>query len=345
MSDTELILVTGASGFIAQHVILALLERGYAVRGTVRDLKHAQDVLNVLETQSPVARSRVTIVAADLEQDAGWEEAMLGISAVMHVASPIPLEQPDDPDILVAPARDGALRVLRAAKAGGITKVVMTSSVVAVAEGHGKDRGHGRTFTEADWTDPDGPHVNPYARSKAIAERAAWDYVNGEGCGMALTTILPGLVLGPVLSADFGVSPELIRRMLAGGLPGSPPIGFSLVDVRDVAALEVAALESEAANGERFICTNDFVWMADLAKTLRDACPTHRSKIPHRSVPGVILRVMGIFDRAARSLIPDLGRRVDFHHDKAERILGWEPRSGREAAIATAHSMIKLKIV
>jgi dihydroflavonol-4-reductase len=345
MSGTRLILVTGASGFIAQHVILKLLERGYDVRGTVRDLKRAEDVLNVLQTQSPVARSRVTIVAADLEQDAGWDEAMLGVSAVMHVASPIPLEQPDDPDIFVAPARDGALRVLRAAKAAGITKVVMTSSVVAVAEGHGKDRGHGRTFTEADWTDPDGPHVNPYARSKAIAERAAWDYVNDEGRGMALTTILPGLVLGPVFSADFGVSPELIRRMLAGSVPGSPPIGFSIVDVRDVAAMEVAALESDAANGERFICTNDFVWMADLAATLRDACPSHRSKIPRFAIPGFVLRAIGLFDRAARGLVPDLGRTLDIRHDKAKRILGWAPRSGREAAVATAQSMIRLRIV
>jgi nucleoside-diphosphate-sugar epimerase len=177
MTANKTILVTGASGFIAQHVILALLDRGYDIRGTVRDLKRAEDVLKVLQTEVQTARSRVAIVAADLEQDAGWDAAMQGVSAVMHVASPIPLEQPDDPDSLVAPARDGALRVLRAARAAGVPKVVMTSSVVAVAEGHGKDRGRGRTFTEADWTDPDGPHVNPYARSKVIAERAAWDYV------------------------------------------------------------------------------------------------------------------------------------------------------------------------
>ncbi len=343
MSARPLILVTGASGFIAQHVILDLLRSGYDVRGTLRSLARADEVLGVLKRSAPEADGRLSFVETNLESDAGWNAAAAGVAAVMHVASPIPLEQPKDKDALVGPARDGALRVLRAARDEGVRRVVMTASIASVVDGHGAS--NGRVFTEADWTVPDGRGVTPYARSKTLAERAAWDFVAREGSHLSLTTILPGLVFGPVLSADYGVSPEVIRRLLAGEVPGAPRIGWSIVDVRDVARMHVLALESDAAQGERFVCTNDFLWMADIAAVLREACPTHAKKVPKNTVPDFVLKLMGLRDPVVRSLVAELGRTVTVSHDKAARLLGWTPLSAREATAATGRSMVELALV
>lgn len=344
MSSKGSVLVTGASGFIAQHVILALHRAGWLVRGTVRDRGRAPETAKALDRAEAGAGSAAEWAVANLDSDAGWDTAMRGIDAVMHVASPIPVAQPKDRDAFVATARDGALRVLRAAAASGtVRKVVMTSSVAAVSDGLGEMRGH--VFTEEDWSNPEGPGISPYARSKTIAERAVWAFMAEERPSFALTTVLPGLVLGPVISKDYGVSPEVIRRLLAGEVPGTPRLGWSVVDVRDVADLHLLALASAVTDGERLIATNDFLWMSDMADALREACPERAARLPKRAIPDFALRMLGLFDPAIRGLIPDIGRVSEYSHAKAARLVGWAPRSGRDATRATGCSLIEQGVV
>ncbi len=342
-ADKGLVLVTGASGFIAQHVILALHSAGWNIRGTLRDLGRTAEVRDVLEKAQAGAGKGVQWVSTDLNFDAGWDDAARDVDAIMHVASPIPIVQPKNRDAFVATARDGALRVLRAARdSGSVRKVVMTSSVAAVCDGLGPMPGH--AFTETNWSKPEGPNISPYARSKTIAERAAWAFMDLEKPSFALTTVLPGLVLGPVLAKDFGVSPEIVRRLLAGEIPGMPRLGWSVVDVRDVADLHLRALEESATDGERLIATSDFLWMADMATALREACPERAAKLPKRNIPDFVVRLMGVFDPAVRGLAPDLGRQVDCSFAKAAKLVNWSPRSGREATKATGRSLIELAI-
>lgn len=344
MANQKRALVTGVTGFIAQHVTVQLLSEGWEVRGTLRDPSRSEEVLTALKPSVPDALNRLSFARATLESAAGWAEAMMGVDAVLHVASPIPLTQPKDPMELIRPARDGALRVLTAAKAANVAKVVMTSSIAAIADGHGPQPSN-RVFTESDWSNPDGPNISPYARSKTIAERAAWDFVAKEKPGYAFATVNPGLVLGPVLSKAFGVSPEIVRRLMEGEVPGLPRLGWETVDVRDVASLHLLALNSPKADGQRFIASSEFVWMAEMAEAIRKALPERAKKVPARKIPDFALRFMGLFDPAVRDVARDLGRKVTVSHKKAEDLLGWTPRSAREATIATAESMVRHGVV
>lgn len=337
MADT--VLVTGASGFIATHCILALLDKGYSVRGTIRDAARG-GALKSLLTKHDQRAAGVSLMRADLNSDEGWAEALAGCRFVLHIASPNPLLEPRDRDALVAPAREGALRVLRAAKEAGVSRVVLTSSIVAIT---GVRHAGAHTYTEADWTNPDAPEATAYTRSKTLAERAAWDYVNGEGRGLELATVNPALVLGPVLENDFGTSAELVHQILARKVPGYPRLGFSIVDARDVASLHLLAMTSPAAKGERFIATERFLWMDEVGAILREAFPSRR--IPKARVPDFAVRLMSLVNPPVRRVIPELGRRRDLSWEKAQRLLGWQPRSAKEAILATAKSMIELGIV
>ena len=337
MPQKEQVLVTGASGFIASHCIIQLLDRGYRVRGTMRNMPRADEMRAVIERHAGTVAG-LSFVEADLLEDAAWDSAMEGCAYVLHVASPVPIDTPKDPDALLRPARNGTLRVLRAARDHGVRRVVVTSSTAAVSYGEG-GRAHA-DFTEEDWTDPDGPGVSPYARSKILAERAAWDFVRTEGNGLELAVINPSLVLGPVLETDFGSSAELIRRLLKGDFPGCPRLGFPVVDVRDVAALHIAAMEMPEAQGHRFLCANEFMWIGDIAKVLREHLPGYRRKIPSRALPDWLMRVIGLFDRRVRSISSELGARRAVSCAKARTMLGWSPRPGKEAIIATADSLI-----
>jgi dihydroflavonol-4-reductase len=336
------VLVTGASGFLAQHLILQLLAKGYSVRGTLRSLKRAEEVRSILTKHDARAKD-VSFIEADLSSDAGWSEAVKDCAFVQHVASPFPAVHPKDENELIRPARDGALRVLKAAKSAGVKRVVMTSSMAAIAYGHGDARAE--VSDETMWSNPDGPDNTPYTKSKTIAERAAWDYVNGEGRGLELVAINPTGILGPALSADVSTSLEIPIRLLNGKTPGLPRLGFSFVDVRDVAECHVKAMELPEAAGERFLATEGFMWFSEAAEVLRKAFPSYASKIPKRHVPDWLLKVMAIFQPIYKQTVTELGRTRKASNAKAMKVLGVKFRSAQEALIASAKSLIDLKVV
>src|SRR3954466_15802175 len=336
MSD-QLVLVTGGSGFIGAHCIRRLHEDGYRVRTTVRSLSREPEV------RAMVGDGPLEVVAADLTADAGWAEAVAGCSYVLHVASPFPLAQPKHEDDLIVPARDGALRVLRAARDAGVRRVVLTSSFAAIGYGHGHPD---KFYDETSWTEVDGPGVSAYAKSKTVAERAAWDFVDGDGQPPELAVVNPVAVLGPLLGPDASTSIELVKRLLDGSRPGTPKGAHGLVDVRDVADLHVRAMKAPEAAGERFLAIGeDFRWISEIGAWLREALPERAKKIPKRELPNPLVRLAALFDGSLRQLTPELGVRKRATNEKARRVLGWSPRSDREAAVATAESLLALGIV
>ena len=337
------VLVTGATGFIAGHVILQLLEAGHEVRGTARS---ASSAARLNETFSKYAGRPIAIdlVAANLERDDGWAEAVAGMDFVQHVASPFPSGVPKDPNELIRPATDGALRVLKASRAAGVKRVVMTSSMAAIAYGWGENRP--AVLTEEHWSNPDNLKDNTaYTRSKTIAERAAWDYVNGEGKGLELAVINPAAVLGPVMSGDLSASLELLTMPLSGKIPAVPRIGFGIVDVRDVAAAQVAAMTVPGAAGERFLVSQPFMWFSDVADVLRDAFPAYAKKLPKGTMPDFMLKIVAVFNPTLKQVIPELGRQRQISNEKARTILGWTPRTANEAIIDGAQSLIDAGVV
>ena len=337
------VLVTGATGFIAGHVIVQLLEAGHEVRGTARSVSRATPLNTILGDYAgrPV---NIEIVEADLNSDAGWAEAVAGMDYVQHVASPFPATIPKDPDELIRPARDGALRVLKASKAAGVKRVVMTSSMAAIAYGWGDQRPD--PLTEAHWSNPDNLKDNTaYTRSKTIAERAAWDYVNGDGQGLELAVINPSAVLGPVMSGDLSGSLEILTQLMTGKVPASPRVGFCVVDVRDVADAHVRAMTAPEAAGERFLAAGRFLWMAEVADILRENFPDYRRKLPKGTLPDWVLRAMTLINPPARQLIPELGRERNCSNAKAKQVLGWTPRPEEEAIIEGAQSLIDLNVI
>jgi dihydroflavonol-4-reductase len=336
------VLVTGASGFVAQHLILQLLAKGYSVRGTLRSMKRAEEVRGVLAKHDERAKD-IAFVEADLSSDAGWADAVKDCAFVQHVASPFPAVHPKDEMELIRPARDGALRVLKAAKAAGVKRVVLTSSMAAIAYGHGDKRAE--ISDETMWSNPDGPDNTPYTKSKTIAERAAWDYVNGEGKGLELVAINPTGILGPALSADVSTSLEIPIRLLNGKTPGLPRLGFSFVDVRDVAECHVKAMEIPEAAGQRFLASEGFMWFTEAADVLRQEFPAYDAKIPKRKVPDWLLKIMAAFQPIYRQTVTELGRTRKASNAKATKVLGVTFRTAREALVSSAKSLIDLKVV
>lgn len=334
--ESKTVLVTGGSGYLGGWCVVELLRRGYRVRTTVRDLAREAEVRATVATQVD-AGDRLTVLAADLLDDAGWSDAAGGCDYVLHVASPFPPAQPKDPDELIVPARDGTLRVLGASLDAGVERIVVTSSVAAIS-GSGKPV-HGRALDERDWSDPDNPKLSPYARSKTIAERAAWDFMRERGATEKLATVNPGAIIGPVLNEDRSFSLQVIERLL-GGMPGLPQIGFSFVDVRDVADLEIRAMTAPEAGGERFAAVTTFQWMADIATVLRSRMGEAAAKVPTRSIPSFVVRGMAIFDPSVRSIVGQLGRKTNLSSEKAEARLGWSPRPIDETIVECAQSLL-----
>jgi len=334
------VLVTGGSGFIGSHAILQLLAAGHAVRTTVRSLRREPEVRALLKAGGAEPGPRLTFFEADLTQDAGWREAVAGCDFVLHVASPFPPGVPKSADDLIVPARDGALRVLRASRDAGVKRVVMTSSFAAVGYGHPP---RSTPFTEADWSDPESKETGPYPRSKTIAERAAWDFVSSEGRGPELAVVNPVGVLGPVLGPDFSTSILMIQRFLDGAVPGCPRLWFGLVDVRDVADLHLRAMTHPAARGERFIASaSDAVEMVEVARILKTRLGAAASRVPTRRVPDLLVRLAALRDPAVRTVLPELGRRKRISSEKARRLLGWAPRPFEESVVDTAKSLLAM---
>ena len=337
MMTRGLVLVTGGSGFVAGYCIAQLLREGWAVRTTVRSLSREAEVRAGLG-RIVDAGANLAFVAADLNSDAGWAEAAAGCDFVMHVASPLPLANPKDDDVLVRPARNGALRILKAARDAGVKRVVMTSSTAAVAYGFG-----GRTtpYTETDWSDvTDLTDSSAYERSKTIAERAAWDWQESEGGGLELVIINPGAVLGPVLGGDFSASIDIVKKLLDGSLPGLPRFGWPLVDVRDIADLHYRAMLAPDAAGERFIGAGPFFWMSDIADVLRAKLdPPAARRAPSLKLPSWLVRLMANFDPVVRERLFELDKSRPVSSDKARSRLGWSPRTNEEAIVDTALSL------
>jgi dihydroflavonol-4-reductase len=314
----ERVLVTGGTGFVAGWCIVELDKRGYAVRTTVRQ-----------KSSQPAG---VEIFIADLTKDDGWDQAMDGVDYVLHVASPLGTDE-KDPDMLVRAARDGTLRVLKAATRAGVKRVVMTSSTAACT-GPG-----GVPGDETVWTDPDERGVNAYRRSKILAERAAWDYVRSDETAPELTTILPGAIFGPVLTkANLG-SVELIQRLLTGRPPALPRVGFTVIDVRDLADLHIRAMTEPAAAGERFIAAGQFMTFADMAGVLRSNLGARAAKVPTREAPDFLVRLLARFIAPLRALVPLLGSPRQFSAAKVTRVLGFAPRPGAETIVDCAESL------
>ncbi len=335
---TDTVLVSGGSGYIAGFLIRQLVAEGWQVHTTVRSLAREAAVRQLLA----VDNSRLRFFAADLNADAGWAEAMAGCSHVAHVASPLPAGIPKHADELIVPARDGALRALRAAKAAGVKRFVMTSSVAAISYGRGRGEHH---FTEADWTQPDLPAVSAYIQSKTIAERAARDWVGREGAGLEFCTINPSVVLGPVWSADYSASVVIVKKLLDGSMGACPDIGFGIVDVRDVADLHVRALQAPGMAGERFIASGRFMKLREIADVLRAGLGPQAHKVTTRNVPDWLVRVAALFNPLARAVVGELGsvRHQDASHAKA--VLGWATRPAAQSIVDTARSLLALGVV
>jgi len=339
----QTVLVTGGSGFIGAHCIIQLLAAGYEVRTTVRNLKREGDVRAMLKVGGAEPGNRLTFFAADLENDAGWSEAVAGCDFVLHVASPLPPSVPKHEDELIVPAREGTLRVLRASRDAGVKRVVLTSSFAAIGYGH---KVREAPFTEADWTDPNGDDVAPYTKSKTLAERAAWDFLAREGGALELSVVNPVAVFGPVLGPDYSASILLVQKMMDGAMPGTPRLHFGAVDVRDVADLHLRAVKNPAASGERFLAVaGDFLTMLDIAKILKARLGPLAKRVPSREFPNWMIRLAALRDPAIKLILPELGKKKNATNEKALRLLGWAPRSNEEAIVATAESLVRLGLL
>ncbi|MFN8401011.1 MAG: aldehyde reductase [Anaerolineales bacterium] len=337
----DTVLVTGGSGFIGAHTILQLLAQGYPVRTSLRSLKREAEVRAMIEAGGGNTQG-LSFVEADLNSDAGWAEAVKGCTYVLHIASPFPPSQPKDEEELIRPAREGSLRVLRAARDAGVKRVVLTSSLAAVAYGHTDTS---KPFTEESWTNLNAS-VTPYVKSKTLAERAAWDFIAKEGGSLELSVINPVGVAGPVLGSDFSSSIQLLQSLLKGSVPRTPRVYYSLVDVRDVADLHIRAMTHPAAKGERFLATvGDALSVLDVAKILRKNLGDAASKVPSAEMPDWLVRVFGLMSPAVRSTVPNLGIIRRTTNEKAVRLLGWSPRTNEEAITATGESLLKLGLV
>ncbi|MDR3419963.1 MAG: aldehyde reductase [Xanthobacteraceae bacterium] len=337
------VLVTGGSGFIGSHCILQLLAAGHQVRATIRSLNREADVRALLKQDGAEPGDRLSFVAANLENDAGWKEAVAGCAYVLHVASPIPAGVPKNEDELIVPAREGALRLLRAARDAGVKRVVLTSSFAAIGYGHGSRQ---TPFDETTWTDLNGREVSAYAKSKTLAERAAWDFIGKEGGGLELSVVNPVAVLGPVLGPDLSTSILLVQRLMEGAMPGCPRLYFGIVDVRDVADLHIRAMTHPGAKSERFLAlSGDFMSVQDIAKVLKTRMGAAANRVPTRQVPNWLVRIIALRNPEVRQILPELGKVKNATNEKAKRVLGWVPRSPQEAIVATAESLVRLGLL
>jgi len=335
----DVVLVTGASGYLAGHCILRLLNDRYKVRGSLRSLKRADEVQRWLtKARGGIdPADALSFVEAELTDAKSWDAAMEGVRYVLHVASPIPSSMPKHPDDLIVPARDGTLNVMRAASRASVERVIQTSSSAAII--YGRDDPNSHLFTEADWSDPDHKDNVPYTRSKTIAEKAAWAELPKLPRPLEWVAINPGLILGPVLDKDSSASVLFITKLLRGEFPGLPRLGFAVVDVRDLAELEVRAMTAPQAAGQRYLASGSFISLTDIAHLLKDRLGDKAKKVPTRKLPDWLVRLVGLFDKEVKGQLFELGKVRRPSSAKAEKELGWIPRPWEETIIDTARSL------
>lgn len=336
------VLLTGVTGFLGSHTAIQLLEKGYKVVGTMRDLKRADSIRSVINKHTDHI-ANLSFAEADLMDSEVWNTLTAGVDFVQHIASPFPRTLPKHENDLIEPAKNGTLHVLKAAAKNGVKRVVLTSSTGAIVYGKPKGNRSG-TYTEKDWTDATNKEdTTPYFRSKTIAERAAWDFIDTDSSGLELATVCPGAILGPVLEKDFGTSANIVIKVLDGSTPAIPDIGFDMVDVRSVADLLIRAMEQPKAANERFVGSAGYMSFKEVAQILRSAYPDR--SIPSRSLPNFAVRLFSYIDTSLKPILNDLSieRKVD--NIKAQSLLGWQPIDNAEAVKSCAASVIEQSIV
>jgi dihydroflavonol-4-reductase len=334
----QTVLVTGGSGYLGSWTIVELLRRGYRVQTTIRDLAREDAVRSMIGSQT-AATDRLSVVQANLLEDTGWDRAAGGADAVVHVASPMPIGEYRGSDI-VGPAVDGTRRVLRAAHAAGVQRVVLTSSAEAALP----DKNSGLIADETIWTDVSPTPANEYARAKTLAEQEAWSFARSVG-DLELSTVLPCFMQGPVLGSDYSGSVDAVAMMLGGKLPAIPRIGWNIVDVRDIVELHLLAMTSPIAAGERFIGSGEFLWLKDIAAILRDTLGDKAKKVPRRMLPNAIVKAGALVSGLMRDLVPRLDAEQPVSSKKARRMLGWTARPAVSTLLDTAQSLIENNLV
>ena len=345
MEEQKTVLVTGGSGFIASHCIIKLTAAGYKVRSTVRDLSRTNklnqvisDGLQQYEGQSELA---IDWKVANLTEEDGWREAMEGCDYVLHVASPVMMENPKDENELITPALEGTKNVLKAASEAGVKRVVVTSSVAAILYGRDEEIDENFSFNEDHWTDVNHKHTSAYAKSKTYAEKAAWEFIENDSSGMELSVVNPAMVFGPVLEEDYGTSVGVILELMSGKYPVVPNMDMGVVDVRDVADLQLLAMTHPQAAGKRFVCSESNMLMKEQTDYLRETFPEFKNKIPYRQAPNWLLKLFAFVRPPLKMIAPELGKNRRLDSSRARQLLGWKPRPAREAIKAAAESLIK----
>ena len=326
----EKVLVTGATGYIGLHCIHQLLNQGYSVNGSVRSPDRKDEIINALKDHN-TSTEHLNIFTMNLTEDAGWDEGMAGCDYLLHVASPISLERTDE-EYFIKPAIDGVNRALSFAKKHGVKKVVLTSSVAAIFDTMEKKN----IYDESDWSDPDNPHISAYSKSKTLAERAAWEFLENENHPFELAVINPALVVGASISGDIGESNKAVAMVAGGKMPVAVPLMFGYVDVRDVAAAHILAMQTPASSGERFALVEKDLWYKDVAKILRE---NGFNKAPTFGVPVWLAKILANFNKELKLTLPYLGRKRSIKNTKAREILGWNPRPAEESIIDIANQM------
>nr|WP_231116871.1 NAD-dependent epimerase/dehydratase family protein [Paenibacillus polymyxa] len=339
--NKQTVLVTGGTGFVAGWAIYELLKRGYRVRTTVRS-KEKELLIRKMIQGIGIDTSPLSFYIAELTSDEGWNQAMAGVEYVLHIASPLVAGEHDDLNAFVIPARDGALRVLRSAVNANVGRVVMTSSLAAATPDISSED---QQVNESFWSDPNDKNLNSYRKSKAIAERAAWDFMKETPCKTTLATILPGAIFGSFLSASVPRSIEVIQKLVQGGGPGNPKIGFEIVDVRDLVDLHIRAMTEPKASGQRYIASSGYMRLVDMAKFLKQELGEAGKKITTRSIPDLVLKNAAKLNPSLASLVPMLGRKFRYTSEKARSELGWNPRPAEETVLDSAKKLIESHLI